>query len=44
VGHAWIASLFYVKGGAAVANQRFNIYIGIPQAERTRWGGTVGVV
>jgi outer membrane immunogenic protein len=37
-----------VKGGAAVANQRFDIFntatgIGTAQAERTRWGGVVGV-
>ena len=48
MGHAWIASLFYVKGGAAVANQRFDIFntatgIGLFQAERTRWGGVIGV-
>ena len=48
VGYAWNASLFYVKGGAAVASQRFDIFntltgIGIAQANRTRWGGTVGV-
>jgi outer membrane immunogenic protein len=48
VGYAWNAALFYVKGGAAVANQRFDIFntvtgIGIAQADRTRWGGTVGV-
>src|SRR6476660_8332460 len=48
VGYAWNATLLYVKGGAAVANQRFDIYntltgIGLAQAERTRWGGVVGV-
>ena len=48
VGYAWNTTLLYVKGGAAVANQRFDIYdtatgIGIAQAERTRWGGVVGV-
>lgn len=37
-----------MKGGAAVANQRFDLFttdtgIGLAQAERTRWGGTVGV-
>ena len=37
-----------MKGGAAVASQRFDIFntvtgIGLVQAERTRWGGTVGV-
>jgi len=48
VGYAWDAALFYVKGGAAVANQRYDLFntitgIGLAQAERTRWGGTVGV-
>ena len=48
VGYAWDAALFYVKGGAAVANQRWTLFdtvtgIGLAQAERTRWGGTVGV-
>jgi outer membrane immunogenic protein len=48
VGYAWNATLLYVKGGAAVANQRYDIYntltgLGYAQAERTRWGGTVGV-
>ena len=36
-----------MKGGAAVANQRWDLFnaatgIGFAQAERTRWGGTVG--
>ena len=48
VGYAWNNSLLYVKGGAAVASQRFDIFntatgIGLLQADRTRWGGTVGV-
>jgi outer membrane immunogenic protein len=48
VGYAWNATLFYVKGGAAVANQRWDLFntftgVGLAQAERTRWGGTVGV-
>jgi len=47
VGYAWNNVLWYVKGGAAVVNQRWDIYntatgIGIAQAERTRWGGTIG--
>lgn len=47
VGYAWNNVLWYVKGGAAVANQRWDLFstaagIGIAQAERTRWGGTVG--
>ncbi|WJR79186.1 outer membrane beta-barrel protein [Bradyrhizobium sp. NP1] len=48
IGYAWNASLFYVKGGAAVANQRWDLFnnatgVGLASAERTRWGGTVGV-
>lgn len=48
IGYAWNASLFYVKGGAAVANQRWDLIdtvtgTGLASAERTRWGGTVGV-
>ena len=48
VGYAWNAALLYVKGGAAVASQRFDVFntatgIGLLQANRTRWGGTVGV-
>jgi outer membrane immunogenic protein len=47
VGYAWNNALWYVKGGAAVANQRWDLFnaatgIGFAQAERTRWGGTVG--
>jgi hypothetical protein len=47
VGYAWNNVLWYVKGGAAVANQRWDLFnsvngVGIVQAERTRWGGTVG--
>ena len=37
-----------MKGGAAVASERFDVFntitgIGLLQANRTRWGGTVGV-
>jgi outer membrane immunogenic protein len=47
VGYAWNNALWYEKGGAAVANQRWDLFntatgIGLAQAERTRWGGTVG--
>ena len=47
VGYAWNNMLWYVKGGAAVVNQRWDLYntatgVGIFQASRTRWGGTVG--
>ena len=48
VGYAWNAALLYVKGGAAVASQRCDIFntltgIDLGQAERTHWGGVVGV-
>jgi outer membrane immunogenic protein len=48
VGYAWDATLLYVKGGAAVVNHRVDIFdtatgIGTQQAERTRWGGVIGV-
>jgi outer membrane immunogenic protein len=47
VGYAWNNTLLYVKGGAAVVNQRFDIFntatgIGTQQSERTRWGGVIG--
>jgi outer membrane immunogenic protein len=47
IGYAWNSALFYVKGGGAVANQRFDIFdtgsgIGVAQLERTRWGGVIG--
>jgi outer membrane immunogenic protein len=47
IGYAWNNALWYVKGGAAVANQRWDLFdsatgVGIAQAERSRWGGTVG--
>jgi outer membrane immunogenic protein len=48
IGYAWNASLFYVKGGAAVTSNRFSILDTLSGAElasasATRWGGTVGV-
>jgi outer membrane immunogenic protein len=48
IGYAWNASLFYVKGGAAVTGNRFSILSNLTGAElvaasATRWGGTVGV-
>jgi outer membrane immunogenic protein len=48
IGYAWNASLFYVKGGAAVTDNRFSILdnpTGLELAawSATRWGGTVGV-
>ena len=48
IGYAWNASLLYVKGGAAVTDNRFSILdtstgIELAAASSTRWGGTVGV-
>src|SRR5882757_407943 len=48
VGWAWNAALLYVKGGAAVTSNRFDVFdtpsgIGLVSASATRWGGTVGV-
>ncbi|MGY3341317.1 outer membrane immunogenic protein [Bradyrhizobium sp. USDA 4472] len=51
IGYAWNSVLFYVKGGAAVVGDRYDIYAaaGTPgagtrlaTADDTRWGGTVG--
>ena len=48
LGWAWNASLFYVKGGAAVTSNRLTIFdnttgLGLVSASNTRWGGAVGV-
>jgi outer membrane immunogenic protein len=48
IGYAWNASLLYFKGGAAVANQQYDLLttiggVGLATADRTAWGGTVGV-
>src|SRR6185312_14678507 len=48
IGWAWNASLFYVKGGAAVTRNSFSILdtltgFEFASASATRWGGTVGV-
>ena len=48
IGYAWNASLFYVKGGAAVTSNRFSVLdtltgTELAAASATRWGGTVGV-
>ncbi len=48
VGYAMNEVLLYVKGGAAVGSQNFGLYnsatgVGLAYAERTRWGGVVGV-
>jgi outer membrane immunogenic protein len=47
-GWAWNAALLYVKGGAAVTSNRFDIFdtptgIGLVSADATRWGGALGV-
>jgi outer membrane immunogenic protein len=47
VGYAWNNALWYVKGGAAVANNSYNglttaTGIAFDAASQTRWGGTVG--
>ncbi len=48
IGYAWNASLFYVKGGAAVTSTRFSILdtlsgTELAAASATRWGAAVGV-
>src|SRR6185436_15818387 len=47
VGYAWNNVLWYVKGGAAVANDKYRGYNSITgldfdRASNTRWGGVVG--
>ncbi len=48
VGYAWNNALLYVKGGAAVTDNRYSILTTaggalIASTDETRWGGTVGV-
>jgi outer membrane immunogenic protein len=48
IGYAWNNALLYVKGGAAVANDKYNQIVIASgalndAASETRWGGTVGV-
>jgi outer membrane immunogenic protein len=48
LGWAWNATLLYVKGGAAVTRNRFDIFdnitgIGLESSGNTRWGGALGV-
>jgi outer membrane immunogenic protein len=48
IGYAWNASLLYLKGGAAVTGNRFDVFnnatgVGLASSSSTRWGGTVGV-
>jgi outer membrane immunogenic protein len=47
IGYAWNAALLYLKGGAAVTSNRYDITttlggVGVASASSTRWGGTVG--
>jgi outer membrane immunogenic protein len=48
VGYAFSNALLYVKGGAAVTDNRYSILTAaggalVAQTDETRWGGTVGV-
>jgi len=48
VGYAWNNALLYVKGGAAVVDDKYSILSGatgalVASTSETRWGGTVGV-
>ena len=47
IGYAWNAALLYLKGGAAVTSNRFDILTAlgntsVASASSTRWGGAVG--
>jgi outer membrane immunogenic protein len=47
VGYAWNAALLYLKGGAAVTSNRFDVLtnpagFGVASTSSTRWGGAVG--
>jgi outer membrane immunogenic protein len=47
VGYAWNNVLFYVKGGAAVTGDKYDVLFNgtgalLASANETRWGGTVG--
>jgi outer membrane immunogenic protein len=47
LGYAWNAALLYVKGGAAVTGNQYNILttiagLNVASASSTRWGATVG--
>jgi outer membrane immunogenic protein len=48
IGYAWNAALLYVRGGAAVTGNRFDVFstatgVGLATSSSTRWGGAIGV-
>lgn len=48
LGWAWNTTLVYVKGGAAVTDNRYDVFttaggVGVTSANATRWGGALGV-
>jgi outer membrane immunogenic protein len=48
IGYAWNAALFYVKGGAAVTSNSYDLLttlggVNVASADSTRWGGAIGV-
>jgi outer membrane immunogenic protein len=49
IGYAWDRTLFYVKGGAAVTDNKYTAIstlpplVGVDSANETRWGAVVGV-
>ena len=48
IGYAWDRTLLYVKGGAAMTDNTYNVFTGpggglVDNASETRWGAAVGV-
>ena len=48
IGYAWNASLFYLKGGIATTDNRFDVTtiatgVNAASASSERWGGTIGI-
>ena len=48
IGYAWDRALLYVKGGAAMTDNTYNVFTGpggglVDNASETRWGASVGV-
>jgi outer membrane immunogenic protein len=46
IGYAWNAALLYLKGGAAVTGNRFDVLstgVSLATASSTRWGAAIGV-